>query len=129
MSSVRLHSKALCEANKVTSRRSTKTQEQSFHKHPWKFAQSICRPPQKVDPAFSTDQCFQYFESITSTPVGYDGVTDWIQEVWSISNYDFEFDMSLIRPCEVKCVLKKCSSLSAPGNDNITYFHLKKLPS
>ena len=37
--------------------------------------------------------------------------------------------MSPIRPCEVKCALKKCSSSSAPGNDKITYFHLKKLPS
>jgi len=73
MTSVRLHARALREANKVTSRRSI---EQLFLKNPWKFAQSVCRPPHKVDPDFSAEQCLQYFEHIASTPAGYSGLPD-----------------------------------------------------
>jgi len=97
--------------------------------NPWKFAQSTCRPPQKVDPNFSAEQCLLYFESIASTPARYSGFPDWIQEIWPLSDHEYDFDMSPIHPCEVQCALKKCSSTSAPGIDNITYFHLKKLPS
>jgi len=96
------------------------SQEKSFHKNPWQFAQSVCRPPQKVDPNFSADQCLQYFQTIASTPADYSGFPDWIQEVWPIADHEYDFDMSPIRPCEVKCALKKCSSTSAPGIDNIT---------
>ena len=34
-----------------------------------------------------------------------------------------KISLSPIHLCEVKRVLRKCSSISAPGVDNITYFH------
>ena len=79
---------------------SAKSQEQSFCKNPWKFSQSICRPPQKVDLAFS-DQSFQYFKSTTSTPTRYDGFPDWIQDVRSISNHDFDFHLKKLPSCHL----------------------------
>ena len=69
------------------------------------------------------------FESAVSLSSSYNGFPDWISEVWQLPEAGFEFDMSSIRPSEVKRVLKGCSFTSAPGDDGISYFHLKKLPS
>ena len=38
-------------------------------------------------------------------------------------------DMSAINPGQVKRTLKKCSTSSSPGGNQITYFHLRNLPS
>ena len=103
-------------------------QEKSFRKNPWKFAQEACHPPDKTAPDFFAQTCLQYFESVMSSPASYHGLPDWISEVWRFPDLTSEFDMSPIRPSEVKQVLKKCSLSSAPGPDGITYFHLKKLP-
>ena len=39
-------------------------------------------------------------------PASYHGLPDWISEVWRFSDLTSEFDMSPIRPSEVKQVLK-----------------------
>ena len=114
MTAVRLHNKTLRAAKRDTLRRSTAREEKSFRKNPWKFAQEACRPPDKTAPDFSAQTCLQYFESVMSCPASYHGLPDWISEVWRFSDLTSEFDMSPIRPSEVKRVLKKCSS-SAPG--------------
>jgi len=129
MSAVRLHNKCLRAARKDSARRSTVRQENCFRKNPWKFAQETCRPPDKTIPNFSAQTCLQYFESVMSSPAPYNDFPEWISEVWELPVSVNEFDMSPIRPREVKQVLKRCSSTSAPGPDGITYSHLKKLPS
>ena len=40
-----------------------------------------------------------------------------------------EFDLSAITPSTIRNVLKGRPSNSSPGEDGITYHHLKKLPS
>ena len=42
-----------------------------------------------------------------SCPASYHGLPDWIFEVWRFPDLTSEFDMSPIRPSEVKRVLKK----------------------
>ena len=41
----------------------------------------------------------------------------------------FDFDLSPVTPALVKKVLRKHSSGSAPGDDGISYHHLKMMPS
>ena len=60
------------------------------------------RPSEKVAPKFSDDQCLRYFESVVSPSTSYSGFPDWISEVWHLPESTSEFDMSAIRPSEVK---------------------------
>ena len=55
----------------------------------------------------------------------------WIADVMPMPDVDsfVEFDMSPITPGLVKGILKSRSSGSSPGDDGISYHHLKKLPS
>lgn len=87
MTSVHLHNKALHSARKDLLRHSSVRQEWSFHKKPWMFAQSTCRPSQKVAPNFSAEQCLQYFQSIVSSPTLYHAFPEWISEVWPVPGH------------------------------------------
>ena len=56
----------------------------------------------------------------------------WVEKVCPPPPMDdslVAFDLSAITPSCIKAALKKCSSSSAPGCDEITYHHLKKLPT
>ena len=54
-----------------------------------------------------------------------------INEVWPAPDQEelTPFDISPITPSLLKIVLKKRSSNSSPGEDEISYHHLKKVPS
>jgi len=76
--------------------------------------QDTCRPPDKTIPNFSAQTCLQYFEPVMSSPASCHDFPEWISEVWQLPDIVNEFDMSPIYPREVKQVLKRCSSSSAP---------------
>ena len=54
---------------------------------------------------------------------------DWVEEVMHCPETEEEFDMTPITPGQVKRMLQKYSPSSSPGTDQITYFHLRNLPS
>ena len=54
---------------------------------------------------------------------------DWVHECMPSPTIVKEFDESLFTQGLIKSMLKKCSSMSSPGADGISYYHLKRLPS
>ena len=68
---------------------------------------------------FSSDDC------------SYKELPTWVAEVCPNSNHNdhVEFNLTAIIPGCIKKTLQKCSSSSAPGDDGITYHHLKKITS
>ena len=79
-------------------------------------------------PTFSQAACLSYFKSsCDSSNQSYCGLPDWVSEVMPCPDIEMEFDTSAITPGQVKRTLNKCSS--SPGADQITYFHLRNLPS
>ena len=128
MNSVCLHNKALLAAKRYSLCRSTIRQKQSFCRNPWKFAQAVCRPSETVSPNFSAEQSLQYFESTISSAAPYSRFPDWISDVWQLPELASEFKCPPFACVKLNVFLRKCSSTSAPDVNNITYFHLKKLP-
>ena len=59
------------------------------------------------------------------------GLPEWIDKVMPAPDPDemTPFDLSAITPGSLKRILAKRSSNSSPGDDGITYHHLKKMPS
>jgi len=71
----------------------------------------------------------EYFtETYAEGSVPYTGLPDWVLTSLPDS-FQVPFNDSPITPKIVKGVLHHCSAKSAPGPDNITYFHLKNLPA
>ena len=73
------------------------------------------------------------FTNISKEPNPYQLLPQWINVVWPASDQEeltlTPFDISPITLSLVKRVLKKRSSNSSPGEDGISYHHLKKVPS
>ena len=79
----------------------------------------------------TTDEAYAYFSGIAKDNDDYAGFPSWINMVINIPHGESlnEFDMSPITPRMIKNILKKRSSSSSSGEDGITYYHLKMLPS
>ena len=83
-----------------------------------------------MKPVFPKSACYNYFQSQCSCPSGaYQGLPEWIPQIMPTPDIEAGFDCSPITPCQVKSILRKCSSSSTPGPDSISYFHLWQLPS
>ena len=61
----------------------------------------------------------------------YQTLPEWVNQVMPFTERDepIEFDLSAITPGTIRKILKSRPSNSSPGEDEITYHHLKKLPS
>ena len=89
------------------------------------------------EPSFSADEGYKFFkEASNGTNSKYDtsdspGLPDWVHRVMPPPETSemIPFDLSPITPGCIKKMLRKRSSNSAPGDDGITYHHLKKMPS
>ena len=128
---VRLHHKAVKSARKMSSFRSLCKQESAFIKDPWSFSKSVCSPKTHVLPLFNSDTCLLHFKSCFNSSNGptYCSFPSWIKDVMPFPSSIKDFDMSPITPVMVKRTLHRMKSSSAPGDDKISYFHLKQLPS
>ena len=108
----------------------TRRQESAFKRNPWSFAKSVCSNSSKVLPTFSKLEAFQHFsQSFSNTNSKYIDLPPWIHSVMPSSEITDDFDLSPITPANIKGILKRYKKRSAPGEDGITYYHLKNLPT
>ena len=108
----------------------TRIQESAFKRNPWSFAKSVCSNTSKVLPTFSKSEVFQHFsQSFSNTNSKYINHPPWIHSVMPSSEITDDFDLSPTTPANIKGILKRYKKRSAPGEDGITYYHLKNLPT
>ena len=129
----RVFSRALKAKRNLEAGRSTRSQERSFRSNPWHFAKKCCNGRRTLEePDFTAETAFNHFKDATSgNHLSYSSLPDWVSEVMPAPSSEdlVDFDLSPITPGIVKSTLKKRPSGSAPGDDGISYHHLKKLPS
>ena len=133
LNAVRAHNKVFKATSRTESDRNTLRKEKAFNANPWSFSKSVCHQHTKTPPPqFSAETCFNYFKPTFEAPSNsnYSELPQWVKEVMPIpEEIESPFDMSPIKPKNVKSTLRKLSNASAPGPDKIMYAHLKKLPS
>ena len=131
LNGARVHNKSLKVARKTTQLRSARQQEKAFRSNPWLFAKSVCSPSgPPIVPSFSASICQSYFEKLFSGKgCSYFGLPGWVHNVSPPTDIVSEFDLSPITPEYSKRTLQKCSSKSSPGDNKLTYHHLKNLPT
>ena len=86
---------------------------------------------------FSAAEAYNHFANVTNgansryNTSENPGLPAWIDEVMPSPDPDemTPFNLSPIEPGSIKKVLAKRSSNSSPGEDGVTYHHLKKTPS
>jgi len=86
-----------------------------------------------AEPSFSAETAHAYVrDSTASSQQTYQTLPEWVSQVMPSTDCDeqIKFDLSAITPSTIRNVLKGRPSNSSPGEDGITYHHLKKsLPS
>ena len=68
------------------------------------------------------------YNLFSDSEVSYEILPDGVNQVSSPLEECVPFDLSAVTPGQVKRTLQKCSTSSSPGQDKITYFHLRNLP-
>ena len=132
LTAVRLHNRVKKASEKSKSFRETCRQERAFQNNPWSYSKSICNTTSsKVSPKFSSDTCLSHFKPSFEAQANpsYATLPRWVPETMPLPDTLSSFDLSPIRPREIRSILKKLSKPSAPGPDSISYTHLKRLPS
>ena len=133
MHAIRAHNKLLKASRSYDQRKDLRRQERAFRENPWSFAKKACDGPRyNVVPSFNELVATNYFATILDrNNSNYSGLPNWVKEVTPSPDpkHMSPFDLSPITPGIVKRTLMKRSSNSSPGEDGITYHHLKKLPS
>ena len=113
-------------------------QERAFKENPWNFAKNACAGSNvNIEPNSGVSEAYNYFATIANGNSSRYNTSEnqclakWIDEVMPSPDLDeiTPFDLSAITPGSIKRVLAKRSSNSSPGEDRITYHHLKKMPS
>ena len=111
--------------------RSTKYEESRFRKDFWSFSRKVVNNElyhQDSDPAFTKDLADEYYTSrYASSPPAID--VDALGWMGGPPEAACPFDMSPVKPKDIKNILRNRSSRSAPGPDGISYAIIKKLPS
>ena len=85
-----------------------------------------------AEPDFSAETAYAYFlNSTASNHQTYQTLPEWVNQVMPSTERDepIEFDLSAITPGTIRKALKSYLSNYSPGEDEITYHHLKELPS
>lgn len=133
---VRAHNKTKKACVHLEKCRELRKNEKAFRSNPWHFSKSVCSSQHSTKDyshgtGCSQDEAYKYFSDSFAEKSGYSGLPSWVNEVMPVPSIDEikPFDMSPITPGLVKAFLKKCSSSSTPGVDQISYHILKKLPS
>ena len=129
---VRAHNKVSSAERKWKLERSTIKQERAFWKNRWSFAKSVVEGSQpNTKPSFSSAEAYTYYSNSFAKSANdtYKGLPHWIGEVMPESREKDEFNTTPFTKEQIWRALKKSNKSSAPGDDNITYHHLWKLPS
>ena len=129
---IRAHNKVKKACDKLADERSLRVHERAFRSNPWHYAKKVCTdksPKPTLD--CSQESAYTYFAEISRDDESYSVFPSWVAEVQHVPEEEdlFDFDLTPITPSLVKKVLKKRPSGSAPGDDGITYHHLKMMPS
>ncbi len=98
----------------------------------WEFSRKVCKgnlDKKEPKPTFSKETADQYYPGTYSTCVNFN-VSDlnWFPRLHT-PDPPIQFNMSHIKPKDIKHILKDKKSASAPGIDGLTYGVLKHLPS
>ena len=112
--------------------RKLRAHERAFRKNPWHYARGVCSTKAKSeDLACSVEEAYTYFAGCAEDGGKYSGQPEWVSNVMQPPSEDevLDFDLSPVTPAIVKRVLRSRPSGSSPGEDGITYHHLKMLPS
>ena len=131
---VKAHNYLKKRANKRKTNRDTAHQEKLYYQNFWKFADkcsngTLDRKPEQAN--FTKQQADSYYPAKYSIPNPIDlNKLNWFPylPVDSIRPED-KFDMSPIRPRDIRAIVNKKNATSAPGPDGIMYGFIKKLPS
>ena len=109
-------------------------QEKMFHKNRWEYSKSVVKGTfgkENLLPEFTKEEADNFYPKSYSVPkdLDYEKI-HWFPFISANpTNEDFKpFDMSVIRPRDVKNVLKNANQKSSPGPDGIPYGILTKLP-
>ena len=130
LTAVRAHTKLILCSEYISQHRSAKKQEQAFRKNPWHFSKSACCPSSQLMPTFSKYQARDHFsKSFSNSSTGYVSLPTWVLSLVPSPQMPDDFDLSPITPGHIRSLLKRCKHASAPGEDRITYSHLKHLPT
>ena len=129
----RAYSKALKAKRNLENSTNIRKHERAFRNNPWLYAKKCCSGKNtRAEPNFSAETAYAYFQDSTaSSHQTYQTLPEWVNQVMPFTERDepIEFDLSAITPGTIRKVLKSRPSNSSPGEDEITYHHLKKLPS
>ena len=126
----RVYSKVLKARDRLSSSQLLRRHEAAFRKNPWHYAKSTCDPKSQQEPTCSMESTYNYFSKSCATDDRYHRIPSWV-EVVPVPDDDslFKFDLSPVTPGLIKGILKSRSSGSSPGDDGISYHHLKKMTS
>ncbi len=98
----------------------------------WDFSKRLIKGElykDAVHPAFTQEEANKYYTDKYSQDIAFDpSQLNWFPYIRMPRDYT-NFDMSVIKPKHVKCILQQKSSTKAPGPDCVTYGFLKKLPA
>ena len=112
--------------------KSLRQEEKHFRQNPWAFAKKACNDVNNFDPSFDKTAALSHFANTASRDRStYSSMPSWIHEVMPAPTEPalIPFDLSPITPSLVKRTLYSRSSNSSPGDDGVSYHHLKKMPS
>ncbi len=129
--SIRAHNHLVKEKRKSDKLKSAEHQESLFHNDFWQFSKSVCNGTfgsQPVYPTFDKPTADRYYPQKYSVPVPIaENNLKWYPYI-PVRNHDHPFDLSPIKPGDIKSILQSKSNSSAPGPDGISYGLIKKLP-
>ena len=126
--SVRAHNRIKKLADKESATTERLLNEKKFWKNPIDFAKKVCTHSGQAQPDFPPTVCHSFFQSTYSNSE-YGKLPKWVSDSLPDDTTQSPLDMSPITPKIVRKTILKCSSNSKPGNNGISYFHLKRLPS
>ena len=132
MDACRAYSRCVKAKKKLAFESGVHSQERSFKSNPWHFAKKIYQgnATKEQEPTFNAELALSYFQVVCTDDKKYSELPPWVSRVMPPPDDDslLSFNMSAITPGQIKCLLKNQSSSSSPGDDGITYHHLKKMP-
>ena len=130
--SVRYHNHLLKEQRKNDEINSRKHQEKMYNDNFWEFSRKLSRgeldQPMKK-PTFTKATADEYYPKMYSNPPVFNpSDLNWFPFLKTPTT-PTPFNMSPIKPKDIKNILSNKKSTSAPGLDGITYGVLRRLPS
>ena len=130
--SVRYHNFLLHEQRNRDKENARKHQEKMYHDNFWEFSKKVTRgqlDQPVLKPTFDKNIADRYYQHTYATAPAFDSTSlNWFPYL-TIPPSPVTFNLSPIKPKEIKRILSQKKSTSAPGPDGFTYGILRHLPS